>query len=69
MEQVSISPKYQVVIPKDIRDYYGIKPGEKMIMIPYNGRIEMVLEKDIKSMRGFIRGIDTEVVRERNDRL
>jgi len=69
MEQVSVSPKYQVVIPKKIRDYYDIKPGEKMIMIPYDGRIEMVLEKNIKSMRGFIKGIDSDVIRERIDRI
>ncbi|MEW5693770.1 MAG: AbrB/MazE/SpoVT family DNA-binding domain-containing protein [Candidatus Hydrogenedentota bacterium] len=69
MEQVLVSPKYQVVIPKDIRKYYKIKPGEKMVMIPYNGRIEMVLGKDIKTMKGFIKGINTDIDRERDDRI
>lgn len=69
MESVSISPKFQVVIPKDIRDRFKLKAGEKMIMIPYEGRIEMVLERNIKSMRGFLRGMDTEIKRDRTDRI
>ena len=64
MEATIISPKYQVLIPKNIRKQYKIKPGERFIMIPYEGRIEMVLERDIKSMRGILKGIDTEIIRE-----
>lgn len=69
MESVSISPKFQVVIPKDIRERFKLKAGEKMVMIPYEGRIEMVLERNIKSMRGFLRGMDTEVKRDRTERI
>lgn len=69
MESVSISPKFQVVIPKDIRDQFKLKAGERMIMIPYEGRIEMVLERNIKSMRGFLRGMDTEIKRDRTERI
>lgn len=69
MESVSISPKFQVVIPKDIRELFKLKAGERMVMIPYEGRIEMVLERSIKSMRGFLRGMDTEIKRDRTERI
>ncbi len=69
MESVSISPKFQVVIPKDIRERFKLKAGERMVLIPYEGRIEMVLERSIKSMRGFLRGMDTEIKRDRNERI
>ena len=69
MESVSISPKFQVVIPKDIRELFKLKAGEKMVLIPYEGRIEMVLERNIKSMRGFLGGMDTEIKRDRSDRV
>ena len=69
MQSVAISPKYQVVIPKDIREGLKLSPGEKMVMIPYQGRIEMVLERDIKKMRGFLKGMDTAIEREEKDRL
>lgn len=64
MEKVTVSTKYQVVIPKRIRQILGIKPGQKVHMIPYMGRIEMVPVEDIKNSRGFLQGIDTTVDRE-----
>lgn len=64
MQSVKISPKFQVVIPKGIRDRYKFKPGEKIVILPYEGRIEMVREKDIKLMRGFLKGMNTEIIRE-----
>lgn len=68
MNSVPVSPKYQIVIPKEIRDKYRISPGERLIMIPYEGRIELVPERDMKSMRGFLKGMDTTIERE-NDRV
>ena len=64
MEKVTVSTKYKVVIPKRIRQILGIKPGQKVHMIPYMGRIEMVPVEDIKNSRGFLQGIDTTVDRE-----
>lgn len=64
MEKVTVSTKYQVVIPKRIRQILGIKPGQKVHMIPYMGRIEIVPVEDIKNSRGFLQGIDTTVDRE-----
>lgn len=68
MESVKISPKFQVVIPKNVRERYKFKAGEKIVVFPYEGRIEMVRRRDMKSMRGFVKGMDTEIVRE-DDRL
>lgn len=66
MKTVTVSPKYQVVIPRDIRESLSIKPGEKMQVINYANRIELVPVKKIKAMRGFLKGIDTTVVREKD---
>ena len=68
MEKVTISPKYQVVIPQKIRQAMQLFPGQKVQVILYGNRIELVPEKDIKSMRGFLKGINTEFKRD-EDRL
>lgn len=68
METVKISPKYQVVIPKRIRESLHLKPGQKMQVIEYGNRIEMIPIKSIEEMRGFLKGINTEFERE-EDRL
>jgi len=65
MKTVTVSPKYQVVIPRDVRETLSIKPGEKMQVINYANRIELVPVKKIKAMRGFLKGIDTTVIREK----
>jgi len=64
MATVTISPKYQVVIPKDIREKLELLPGQKVQAILYEGRIELVPVQLISRMRGFLRGIDTHVPRE-----
>lgn len=66
MKTVTVSPKYQVVIPREVRETLSIKPGEKMQVINYANRIELVPVKKIKAMRGFLKGIDTTVVREKD---
>ena len=66
MKTVTVSPKYQVVIPREVREELSIKPGEKMQVINYANRIELVPVKKIKSMRGFLKGIDTSIVREKD---
>jgi AbrB family looped-hinge helix DNA binding protein len=68
MSTVSVSSKFQVVIPKEVRNKLGIEVGQKLQVIGYRGRIEMVPERDIKDMKGFLKGIDTDVEREK-DRL
>jgi AbrB family looped-hinge helix DNA binding protein len=64
METVTVSPKYQVVIPKLIREKLGLSPGQKVQAIIYGDRIELIPVRSIKEMRGFLRGITTTVERE-----
>ena len=64
MQSVTVSPKYQVVIPKTIRKALNLHPGQKMQVIEYAGRIEFIPERDIKELLGFVRGINTEFKRE-----
>lgn len=66
--QVKVSPKYQVVIPLEVRKILNIQPGTRVEVIPYENRIEFVPLKDIKDMRGFLKGIDTTIERD-GDRL
>jgi AbrB family looped-hinge helix DNA binding protein len=68
MSVVLVSPKYQVVIPKVVREALNLQPGQRMQVIQYQNRIELVPLRPIQSARGFLRGIDTTVERE-NDRL
>jgi len=64
MQTVTVSPKFQVVIPRDVRDSMQLRPGQKMQVIEYDGRIEMIPERDITELRGFLKGINTEFKRE-----
>ena len=64
MQSVTVSPKYQVVIPKTVREALNVRPGQKMQVIEYAGRIELIPERDIKELRGFLKGIHTEFKRE-----
>ena len=68
METVTISPKFQVVIPKSIRSRLRLRPGQKIQAILYQDRIELVPVRPVRSMRGFLKGIDTTVARD-PDRL
>jgi AbrB family looped-hinge helix DNA binding protein len=68
MEAVKISPKYQIVIPKKLRDALKLMPGQKVQMIAYGNRIELIPLRSISEMKGFLKGIDTTVERE-PDRL
>lgn len=64
--KATISPKYQVVIPRELRESLDLKPGEKVEFLQYENRIEMIPVRDIKKMRGYLKGIDTTVERERD---
>lgn len=61
METVTVSPKFQIVIPKRIRGKLGLFPGQKLQAILYGDRIELVPVRPIKEMRGFLKGIATTV--------
>ena len=66
MSVVTISPKFQVVIPQQIREAMGLAPGQKVQALQYENRIEFIPLRPAKSMRGFARGIDTRVARDRD---
>jgi len=63
---LTVSPKFQVVIPRDARRALGLTIGQKVQVIVYAGRIELVPVKPMKKMRGFAKGIDTTVEREQD---
>jgi AbrB family looped-hinge helix DNA binding protein len=68
MDTVTVSPKYQIVIPKSVRSAMQLSPGQKVQVVAYDNRIELIPVRSARSMRGFLDGIDTEVPRE-DDRL
>lgn len=68
MSTVTISSKFQVVIPKDIRDELNLEPGQRVQAIAYNNRIELIPVRPMRQMRGFIQDIETDIPRE-EDRI
>ena len=68
MQTVTVSPKFQIVIPRNIRQSLHLRPGQKMQVIEYDARIELIPDRDITELRGFLKGINTEFERE-NDRI
>ena len=66
MTTVTVSPKYQVVIPKEVRESMGIFSGQKIQVLTYQNRIELIPIKPMKKMKGFLKGIDTEVSRDKD---
>jgi AbrB family looped-hinge helix DNA binding protein len=68
MQTVTVSPKFQVVIPRDVRESLHLRPGQKMQVVEYSGRIELIPERDIADLRGFLKGINTDLERE-EDRI
>ncbi len=66
MEAVKISPKYQIVIPKKLRESLNLSPGQKVQMVAFENRIEIIPVRKISEMKGFLKGIDTTVEREKD---
>ncbi len=66
MTAVTVSPKYQVVIPKEVRESLGIYSGQKIQVLTYQNRIELIPIKPMKKMRGFLKGINTKVLRDKD---
>lgn len=67
MEAVTISSKYQVVIPREVRKQFNLKPGQKLMFIPYNGTLRVVIVPPIKKARGMLKGMNTGNIREEAD--
>lgn len=68
METVTVSTKYQVVIPKAIREEMKIRPGQRIQAIGYAGRIELVPIRDVRQLRGSLKGMDASDPREHEER-
>lgn len=68
MDSVTISQKFQVVIPQKVRKMLGMKPGQKMQVIAYDNQVVLIPVRPIQEARGSLKGIDTDVQREEQDR-
>lgn len=68
MQAVTVSPKFQVVIPQAVREAMGLRPGVKLQVVHYENRIELIPVREAKSLRGTLKGLNTDIVREQ-DRL
>jgi len=68
MDIVTISSKYQMIIPRAIREKWNIKPGQRVRMIVFGNRLEVVPVRDIKEGRGFLKGMGSDIEREEGDR-
>ena len=64
MSIVTVSPKFQVVIPREIRDSLGLEPGQQVQVLQYQNRVEFIPVRSMRKMRGFLKGIDTPVPRD-----
>jgi len=66
MSIVIVSPKFQVVIPREIREAMGLEPGQKVQALQYQNRIEFIPVRSMRAMKGFLKGIHTTVSRDRD---
>ncbi len=66
MTAVTVSPKYQIVIPKEVRESMGIVSGQKIKVLTYQNRIELIPIKPMKKLRGFLKGLNTHVKRDQD---
>ncbi|MBL7644801.1 MAG: AbrB/MazE/SpoVT family DNA-binding domain-containing protein [Candidatus Hydrogenedentes bacterium] len=69
MSTVTVSPEFQIVLPKEIRERAGIQPGQKLEVFRIGDIIELAPVKDMRAMRGSLPGLDTNVLREDGDRI
>ena len=69
MARTRVSPKYQVVIPKEVRESMGLKVGQELQVVTKGGVITLVPERPLSDLRGFAKGIRTDNLREKKDRL
>jgi len=69
MGVVTVSSKYQVVIPLDVRERMNLKPGQKVIVIEKDGVVHLIPEKSMKDLRGFVKGVTTDKLRHEEDRF
>lgn len=66
MPVVTVSPKFQVVIPRDIREALRLEPGQQVQVLQYQNRVEFIPVQPMRKMRGFLKGLDTTVPRDKD---
>ena len=64
MDTVTISSRFQIVIPRGIREAMRLRSGDKVQVIAYRNRIEIVPVRNLRNLRGFLKGMDTSVARD-----
>ncbi len=64
MKTSIVSSKFQIAIPKQIRESVNLIPGTRVEIIPWKGRIEIIPLQSIQNLQGFLEGIDTKIKRE-----
>ena len=69
MDSVTVSPKFQIVIPRKVRQMLGVKVGQKMRVLAYDNKVVLIPVRPIQEARGSLKGIDTSIQREEEDRL
>jgi AbrB family looped-hinge helix DNA binding protein len=69
MDAVTVSPKYQVVIPQKVREKMRVKPGQKMHVIAYDNMVVFIPVRPIQEARGSLKGINTHIERDEQDRV
>ncbi len=69
MSMVKISPKFQVVIPKSVRESLELLPGQEMDVIEYDGKILFIPIIKVESLQGILKGMDTSAIRDKSDRI
>jgi len=69
MGVVTVSSKFQIVIPLDVREKMNLKPGQKVIVIEKDGVVHLIPEKPLKDLRGFVKGVTTDKLRHEEDRF
>lgn len=66
MPVVTLSPKFHVIIPREIREALGLEPGQKLQALQYQNRVELIPVRSVREMRGFLEEIETSVVRDQD---
>jgi len=69
MDTVTVSPKFQVVIPKEVRKDLNLRPGEKLVVIEKGGTIHLIPVGKIKEMKGFVHGVSSKAARDESERF
>lgn len=68
MDKVTVSSKYQVVIPKEVRRKLKVHPGQKLAVFVKGSSISLVCDRPLESLRGIMRGVEISGLREKKDR-